>query len=335
MNETLTTCPLCNSSIKARLFLSCQDEFVTRELFHVEQCSECGFLYTNPRPNTLNISAYYKSKAYISHQEKPASFMDKLYLFIRRVMMRRKARLISSLVPEGSRLLDVGCGTGTFLETMKLEGYIVQGVEPAEIPRKIAQSKGIQVVNNIYSVNPDLKQEHDSKYEVSDSLVSNSTYGQKNSNEPIKPPMQSGLFSCISLWHVLEHMHDFKEQLNSCHELLTKYGYLIIALPMYKSFDAAYYKKHWAAYDLPRHLYHFDNISLKTTVELSGFSIKKIKTLPFDSYYVSMLSESYRKSMPVILGYLRAMAIGLISNLAAVSGRRPASSQIFICQKKR
>ena len=333
MNEKLTQCPLCNNSKGANPFLSCRDELVSHKLFHVEQCRNCGFLYTNPRPNILNISDYYQSDEYISHQDKPASMIDKLYLYIRKVMMRRKSRLIRSLIPQGSRLLDVGCGTGAFLEAMRHEGYHVQGVEPAETPRKYTQSKGIQVVNDIYSVFSDRYSEPDILDEDIDSEEDKGFNDPIGFNKKETPQVEANLFSCITLWHVLEHMHDFKEQLNRCRQLLTNDGYLIVALPMYQSLDAAYYKHHWAAYDLPRHLFHFDNKSFKTAVELSGFTVKKINNLPFDSFYISILSESYRKRLPKPIGYLRAFTVGLLSNLAAATGRQPASSQIFICQK--
>jgi SAM-dependent methyltransferase len=334
MNDQLNACPLCNGNNGSRLLLRCKDELVSGEMFHVEQCLDCGFLYTNPRPNMLNISNYYKSPSYISHQKSPKSFIDKLYMIVRRFMMNRKSRLIKSLVPVGETILDLGCGTGTFLETMKQEGYKVFGVEPGEEARFIAQERGIKVVSDIFSVgvNNDPVQTRQ-KHHIS--LPNTDPGPNKQRPDPKKHKIIAEKIYCISLWHVLEHMHDFKEQLKQCYRLLNDEGFLVIAVPMYQSLDAAFYKHHWAAYDLPRHLYHFDFNSLKTAAELSGFSLIKSHTLPFDSYYISILSEAYRKSLPKALAYIRAFCVGLISNIVAASGHRPASSQIFILQKKK
>ncbi len=331
MYERLNACPLCDGRDGSYEYLSCKDELVTGEMFHVEQCVSCGFLYTNPRPNALNISAYYRSDDYISHHDTPHSIMDKVYHRVRSFMMGKKAKLIRNFVSDHTSILDVGCGTGAFLKRMAREGYRVTGVEPGEPARKMAQSKGLHVVKDLDALDAmkpkDGCQHPDIHIDRSDRVdnVTSTAYKAEQA--------AGSLFSCISLWHVMEHMHDFKEQCNQYYRLLNTDGCLVVAVPMVESFDAAYYQQHWAAYDLPRHLYHFNEKSLITAVEMAGFALKKTQSLPFDSFYVSILSEKYRNSLPAFFAYLRALVVGLVSNMVAASGRRPASSQVFVFRK--
>jgi len=134
------------------------------------------------------------------------------------------------------------------------------------------------------------------------------------------------------MWHVLEHVHALKPYLNQCLKSLKQNGRLIIAVPNYTSFDAKYYKKYWAAYDLPRHLYHFSPTSMATLLSEIGFEIVTIKPMWYDSFYVSLLSEKYKKSGK--LGLMLAIIIGGISNFITLFDASKASSIIYEIKKK-
>ena len=278
--------------------LEAKDYLVSGEVFHVEQCPSCGLQYTNPRPNTLKISDYYASDAYISHAGEARSPLEWAYQLVRRLMIQKKIRLLKRYIKPGGKVLDIGCGTGAFLEVLQKKGYKVRGHEPQETARKIAQGKNIDVTGKDGSL---------------DNLPDQSLDG-------------------ITMWHVLEHIHDLRSKLEMYGRILVPGGFLIIAVPIHSAYDAEFYGEGWAAYDLPRHLYHFNRKTLQNALEAHGFRLLSRKGLPFDSYYVSLLSEKQIGKLPVGLQQVRALTIGMISNLYAMSGQKPWSSEMFVFQ---
>lgn len=276
------------------LLLSCRDHMLSHKEFNIVKCPGCSLVYTNPRPSPSNLGAYYESGEYISHTESRKGLKEKLYHLVRREMLRRKKNLINNIKPGKKFILDVGCGAGEFLKTMQDTGNEVIGYEPAPVPRQKATNKGLKVL------------------------------GEERELKNIGNP------DVITLWHVLEHMPDFMDRLKEFNKMLAPGGFLILAVPLWQSYDAYFYGEHWAAWDVPRHLFHFDNDSLLRVCKDAGFTFHQSNALPFDAYYVSLLSEQY-KGNP--LGPLRAMVIGTISGLLAIAGRRPWSSQVFVFRK--
>ena len=134
------------------------------------------------------------------------------------------------------------------------------------------------------------------------------------------------------LWHVLEHIPNLQETLGNFKCWLKKEGELIIAVPNHKSWDAKYYQENWAAYDVPRHLYHFDKNSMSTLLDQHDFEITKIKPMWFDAFYVAMLSEKIKSGRKKLL---KGAIIGLLSNLHALFGNQEFSSQTFIIRHKK
>lgn len=258
--------------------LELKDYFLTQEDFVLKKNSEFGFLETFPQP-LENLDKYYESENYISHSDSSKSLSDKIYQFIKNINIQHKFSMLGN--PEkGKKLLDYGCGAGDFLAFAKSKNLDVLGVEPNEKARKIALEK------------------------VGENSVTNSEL--KNISEK---------FDIITLWHVLEHipnLYEFIEELNSH---LNHDGKIFIAVPNHKSFDAKFYKKHWAAYDVPRHLWHFSPESLENLFNSFGMKIEKRHALWFDSFYVSLLSEKYKKST---LGFVRATFIASLSNLLGI-----------------
>lgn len=287
-------CPWCESE-KAQINLWLKDEFLTKEDFHICECLNCGLLYTMPRPDKEKIGAYYKSEAYYSHQENKKGFIPKVYERVKSINLKHKYRLATSGMQSG-KLLDIGCGVGDFLHTAEMHGWECIGVEPSEDAKAIAQKrmKGMII--------------------TSEELES----------------FSDGAFDVITMWHVLEHVDDLKWQVAQLQRLVKPSGRVVIAVPNYKSYDGQYYEEHWAAYDVPRHLNHFNQITLSKIFKTSGLELFKMDKLKWDAYYISYLSEQYRHhSLPLVRGLYR----GFISNCKA---RRSGewSSLIYVFERK-
>lgn len=292
--EKLESCPVCGS-YKFSQFIDCKDFMASGLAFSILECRHCKLKFTCPRPPESNIAPYYASESYISHTETSKGLINKLYHFVRRLTIIQKVRLINSFKLKNKNILDFGAGTGNFLAALKKSGYHVSGIEPSEEARMFA------LKNNKVNLNAGL------------------------SFANFKPTS----FSCITLWHVLEHVHQLNNTLEILSSLLTKNGVLLIAVPNAESHDAHIYKEYWAAYDVPRHLYHFTNESMSFLMKKHGFQIKKIRPMYFDSFYVSMLSEKYRGG-----NIFRAVFVGLASNILGLFNKRNFSSLIYIVQKR-
>jgi 2-polyprenyl-3-methyl-5-hydroxy-6-metoxy-1,4-benzoquinol methylase len=285
-----SNCPSCGAS-SLNTYLTVKDHFLSKEDFKLDLCSTCNLLFTNPRPTLDQIGDYYKSEDYVSHSSTKKGFVNKVYAWVRSYTLKKKISLIKELTP-GRKLLDIGAGTGHFLAKAKESGYSVLGLEPDQDARKVALSE-----NEIELKDLSLLHELNQSFDI------------------------------ISMWHVLEHVYNLQMDLDKIVSLVNQDGVLIIAVPNYTSFDAQHYKEYWAAYDVPRHLYHFSPKSIIPLIESKGLKFEKMLPMKFDSYYVSMLSEKYKGG-----SMLKAMRIGFLSNLKAKEGL--SSSQIYIFRKK-
>ncbi|MCS6904309.1 MAG: class I SAM-dependent methyltransferase [Bacteroidia bacterium] len=294
--EILNTCPLCDAR-DFSFFLQAPDFLVTRQEFQIVKCQNCNLLFTNPRPTEETIGLYYESQEYISHSNTQASLLAKLYQVVRKYTIRQKANLIRQKISSPTHLLDVGCGTGEFLSFMEKKGWIVTGIEPSEKARRYAQK-----------------------------------YYRLNIFEPsylFDLPEKS--YEVITLWHVLEHLHRVNEYLERLKKLLKPDGFLILALPNSQAAEARYYGSYWAAYDLPRHLYHFSPSTLQHLLKKHRIQVLEKKRMLFDAFYVALLSERYQDHA---LAYLRAFGCGFWSNLIALMNIDRCSSLIYICSSQ-
>jgi len=290
-------CPVCASENITLLF-RVTDHFLSREGFPLYRCQTCHFQFTQDYPEESGIGRYYESEEYISHSDTSASFSDKLYRFARNLMLRKKKKLVSDTTGlSNGRLLDIGSGTGYFANSMKDSGWQVKGVEISRKARDFSRSQfGLDVIN------PD---------QISS--------------------FESESFDCITLWHVLEHFHDPFSYVSEIMRLLKQEGKCIIALPNSGSFDAKHYGKYWAAYDVPRHLWHFDPETFRLFAEKTGFDIKEIRNLPLDVFYISFLSERYKGSgFPFISGMVK----GVWFSVKTLFSKERSSSLIYILRKK-
>ncbi len=291
-------CPICNHT-NPQIALESQDFSLTQECFSILHCSKCNLRFTSPIPSQNEIGKYYKFTAYISHTDVKEGWMNRLYHYVRTKTLAQKTKWVQSLFTgHKGHLLDIGAGTGAFVHAMQQKDWRVTGLEPDASTRDKAFEN--------YKIH----------------LQSTDTIFDLPENE----------FEVITMWHVLEHVHALKPYLNQCFKSLKHNGRLIIAVPNYTSFDAQFYKKYWAAYDLPRHLYHFSPNSMATLLNELGFEIVSLKPMWYDSFYVSLLSEKYRHSGK--LGGIRAGVVGLISNLFAMKDATKASSIIYEVRKQ-
>lgn len=293
MLEKLEACPSCKAT-NFVTYLECQDFMVTQESFNLDQCQDCHLIFTNPRPTATSISKYYESTEYISHTNDTRTLKDLLYKTVRSYALGKKVKLISSLT-KSRKLLDFGCGTGHFLNKASKNGWDIYGIEPSPNARD----------------------------EINKNLQEKITADIKGLKDELK-------FDVITLWHVLEHVHTLRDTINSLKHRLTKTGKIIIAVPNPNSYDAQHYKEYWAAYDVPRHLYHFTQESMRTFLNTMGLKIDYIKPMQFDSYYVSLLSEKYKTNKT---NYITSFINGYKSNGYA-NKTSEFSSLIYVISNK-
>lgn len=272
------------------LYLKTKDYSVSGEEFELLYHDELNMLVTKPQPSDLG--AYYHSETYISHSDSKRSLLDKVYQFIKKFSLYLKLRLITRYAQDDKSLLDLGAGTGDFLFLAAQKGWTVTGVEPNWSARGKASEKSITLSADIESV-------MDRKYKV------------------------------ISLWHVLEHMADLENQILKMMSILEEEGTIVIAVPNYKSYDAKYYTAFWAAYDVPRHLWHFSRESIHKLFGKYGMEVVETRPLFFDAFYVSILSEKYKGGR---FNFIKGVFRGLLSNIRALFTKE-YSSLIYIVKK--
>jgi 2-polyprenyl-3-methyl-5-hydroxy-6-metoxy-1,4-benzoquinol methylase len=293
--EELKSCPACGSN-QLRLFMSCIDYTVSKEAFNIDVCESCGLQFTNPRPDATDIGYYYQSSEYVSHtDERAPGLINAIYRRVRTYTLAQKRKLIESLLPVGS-LLDIGCGTGAFAGNMQRAGWQVIAVEPDEqAAAKASLTHDLKVYNEEWL----------------------HTCTEK--------------FDVVTMWHVLEHVHTLNQRREELSRLVRKGGLLLVAVPNSKSVDADHYGTHWAARDVPRHLYHFPPEMLRAWIELAGFERVKTLNMHFDPFYIALLSERYRIGKDrMLVGFIK----GLWFWLVALLNRDRCSSQIYIFKKR-
>ncbi|RIA11127.1 methyltransferase family protein [Flavobacteriaceae bacterium MAR_2010_72] len=262
------------------VFLTVKDHSVSGEEFQLVFNEEGDLLKTTPRPSLEKLPEYYKSEHYISHTDGKRNLVEIIYQIVKSFALKRKLKLINSLKQNRGSLLDVGCGTGDFLKIAQQDGWQVTGIEPNDKARLIANTKTKSNVfdsEELFNLNP-------------------------------------SSFDVISLWHVFEHLPKLEEHLSRFNKLLKPNGTLIIAVPNYKSYDARHYKNFWAAYDVPRHLWHFSKRAIARMLKTENMEVTRIDPMIFDSYYVSLLSEKFKSGT---MNPIKAFWVGWRSNTKA------------------
>ena len=292
----LDKCPICLSKDLAQK-LHCTDHTSSKEKFTIVSCETCNFTFTNPRPKDESLGEYYKSEMYISHTNSSKGLFNWMYQSVRRYAIGTKLTLLKSVTDFGYHL-DVGSGTGEFLNACKQTGFKVKGVEPSKLAREQAVS------NYSLSVNEDTNLEQ----------------------------FKDDEFDSISMWHVLEHVPSLIETITEFTRILNKNGKVIIAVPNHKSWDANYYKEFWAAWDVPIHLWHFSKETIELLFNKNGFKLLKTKPMLFDSFYVSLLSEEFKTGKKK---FINGFFIGILSNIIGLFTKRGCSSTIYVFEKEK
>jgi SAM-dependent methyltransferase len=277
--------------------MECRDHFLSGELFSLFKCSSCRFVFTQDYPEQEAIGKYYESDEYLSHNDNSQGVSGRIYRYVRNFMLLRKRAIIKNTTGlKTGTILDIGSGSGHFAAIMKDAGWQVKGIELNEKARNSSVLKfGLDVIN---------------PKDIS--------------------TLKSASFDCITLWHVLEHFHEPYEYFAEIMRLLKPGGICVTALPNCNSYDAEYYREYWAAYDVPRHLWHFTPSSFSIFADKTGFRIEKTLTLPADVFYISFVSEKYkRSSSPFIRGVIRAKFYAI----RALFQKDKSSSVIYILRK--
>lgn len=297
--ETLKSCPSCGHDI-LKITLKCKDYTYSKDSFSLVECGNCHLLFTNPRPNEEAIGEYYNNPEYVSHTDTKKGLLFFLYGVVKQFTLNQKRTSLEKLVSEKT-VLDYGAGSGDFAVELISKGWTVSAYEPdikarSRIAEKDSSIHLPQSINNIKTASK----------------------------------------SAITLWHVLEHVHRLNETISEFQRILKADGTLVIAVPNHTSFDADYYKSEWAAYDVPRHLYHFNSETIETLMSAHGFKLKQIRPMWFDSYYVSLLSENNSGNAGIfktIFSWMRAFIVGSLSNAKAIYSINKCSSITYVFKK--
>ncbi len=237
------------------LYLTTRDHAVSKERFELRYDASRDMLQTVPIPK--DIDRFYQDEAYISHTDGNRTFMEKIYQLVKKYNLKKKETWINKYAKKNPRILDVGAGTGSFVAYLKERGRASHGVEPNAKARELARKKGIDLEITLNDLGK-------KKYDV------------------------------ITLWHVLEHLPDLEKYIQSITHRLADNGVLFIAVPNFRSYDAKHYGTYWAAYDVPRHLWHFSRNSIKKIFSANGYTLVASRPMLFDAFYIAQLSEKYK-----------------------------------------
>lgn len=274
---------------KHKPYLTVKDHSISNEEFQLYRDEPLDLVFTYPQPKETDLAKYYESDDYISHTDAKRSLFEIAYHIIKNRALKNKLSLINKRQKTKGTLLDIGAGTGDFLALAKINDWKTIGIEPNEKAKRIAKNKGVSFIEN-------------------SELIPNHSV------------------DVITMWHVLEHVPDIERQIKELKRLLKPTGIIIIAVPNFNSYDAKHYGIFWAAYDVPRHLWHFSKKAIKTLFERESLQLQEVLPMPFDAFYVSLLSEKYKTGR---MNFIKAFYIGLQSNWNAKQNQE-SSSHIYI-----
>ncbi|MEO5777249.1 MAG: class I SAM-dependent methyltransferase [Flavobacterium sp.] len=273
-------------------FKKVKDYSVSKEIFELHHNPEYDLLITFPKPSLEKLPSYYESEDYISHTDGKRSLFEKMYHLIKNIALKNKVKLINAQSQKG-KLLDIGAGTGDFLVVAKNDGWDTTGIEPNAKAKTIATNKGVNFANNLSD-------------------------------------LESHSFDVITMWHVLEHVPNLDEYILELKRLVKPTGTILIAVPNFKSFDAEYYGRFWAAFDVPRHIWHFSTTAIQKLFAEKEMKLVDVLPMKFDSFYVSLLSEKYKTGK---MNFVKAFFVGLKSNNSG-NQTKEYSSHIYIIKNK-
>lgn len=273
---------------ESNTYIKVKDHSVTGEDFTLLIDEELQLLKTHPQPSAENLGRYYESDDYISHTDSKRTLFEKLYHAVKQKALRDKVSLLEKFSAKG-KLLDIGSGTGDFAMQAMKNNWSVTGIEPSTKAKAIAVTKGVSFADSIQAV-------------------------------------EDNSFDVVTMWHVLEHVPDVQSHIKELKRITKPGGTIIIAVPNFKSYDARYYGAYWAAYDVPRHLWHFSKTAIEKLFGAEGIQLVKAMPMKFDSFYVSLLSEKYKTGK---MSFIKGFLTGLRSNIKAAQNSE-YSSHIYV-----
>jgi SAM-dependent methyltransferase len=291
----ISACPVC-SGTEFNLVTEARDWLVTKEGFSIYSCTQCGFRFTQDAPDASSVGRYYDDEKYVEHSDSSKGLIFTIYHQARKLMLSQKHRMLQK-ISKGKSLLDVGSGSGYFLNYMQNRGYDCLGVEISENARRLSQDK-----LSVQSVHPD---------------------------KLINKEIPAG-FDLITLWHVFEHVYTYDEYFDAFDSLLSEGGRLVIAMPNFHCLEESYYGKHWNGYDVPRHLWHFDIKTFSRFAKARGFEVEKTMRLPLDPFYNSMVSAEYKPNYTFLPW---VVFVGFLSFLNGILDKNKASSVVYVLKK--
>ncbi|MGK5087425.1 class I SAM-dependent methyltransferase [Bdellovibrionota bacterium FG-2] len=299
--------------------------------FDLYQCAHCVVTQIQPLPTPEVLSKYYSPAYYGTAKAKFNPLIETLTKIENKIRASRMLRFLPHHNPKETRILDIGCGRGTFLKTLAKEGYQCTGVELSTFPEPPAAPLPGQP--------------------------------QFLTGEVETLPLALGSFDGISIWHVFEHVRKPSQTLARCHELLNMGGTLMIAVPHFKSFQSRIFRKNWFHLDLPRHLYHFPKGALLSLLNQHGFEILSVDTQGWDQNIFGFIQSAFnsllfwrpanewyqilkkqntvtQKRLPAFARYLGYLAgsvlllpLAIIENILAVALNR-GGSLIVVARKR-
>ncbi len=228
----MSRCLYCDSE-SHRTFSSTYDT-EARE-WPIHQCQDCSALFLSPAPTPEELQHSYSSTYYGEQEQKFDTWIGKARLYF----SQQKSRRVACLLPPPADVLDIGCGSGEFLEHVHARGYRCTGIELESAARRLQRLDNINIeIGDISEI-----------------------------------AMPESAFDFISLWHVVEHLPHAKRILKKVTRSLRPGGYLALALPNSESIQARLFSGHWFHWDPPRHLFLLGREALIKEVESLGYQL--------------------------------------------------------------
>jgi len=249
--------------------MKCVDYFLSQEVFELVFQEDIKAYRTTPVPRDL--ARYYRSQEYLSHSNTRQNLAARFYALAKSYRNRSKWRAVLSHFDrdyKASKISVLDFGSG--------DNSFVSSAPSNALAKGYDPFTGQNTPSHVGSL---------------ETLVS-----------------QGARFDAITFWHSLEHTPDPLEALRKSMDMLKPGGCLHIAVPNYNSWDAKHYKGFWAGYDVPRHLWHFSSKSFGPVSDQLGLLLIDQQPHWFDAFYVSYLSEKYKRNKtPLLRGALRTV----------------------------
>lgn len=289
-------CPHCGSERFEKVF-DCTAPHDDGVAFTLLKCGGCGFVFTQDVPVENEVACGVGVKRETTYSGLSKGLLQTMHKWVKNRMLKHKAKLLKSTSGLSyGRLLDITLHPAAFGDFMKHRGWRSRTVIVGPNARK-----GRGKSDDEWLTTGDLDR------------------------------MDAESFDVITLWHTLEHWQGLMSFWENAHRLLHDRGILIVAVPNCTSYDARYYQAQWAAYDVPRHLWHFTPKTIHNMALEHGFILMKHTPLYFDTFYVAMLSEKMRQNSCALV---RGLWVGIKALFATFQSPERGSSMIYVFRKK-